>query len=50
MSKLGRSRFKRQLVRLRGWFTLGKVGIMPRLVIAFASVAALAAAANLIID
>jgi diguanylate cyclase (GGDEF)-like protein len=42
--------FKRQFVRLKGWLTLGSIGIMPRLIIAFASVAALAATANLIVE
>jgi hypothetical protein len=42
--------FKRGYVRLKGWLTLGSIGIMPRLIIAFASVAALAATANLIVD
>jgi hypothetical protein len=41
---------KRYLVRLKGWLTLGSIGIMPRLIIAFASVAALAATANLIVE
>jgi diguanylate cyclase (GGDEF)-like protein len=50
MSRNGRNLFKRRLVRLRAWFTLGNAGITPRLVVAFASVAALAAAANLIIE
>jgi diguanylate cyclase (GGDEF)-like protein len=50
MSRNGRNLFKRHFVRLRAWFTLGNVGITPRLVVAFASVAALAAAANLIIE
>ncbi|HEV7607326.1 MAG TPA: EAL domain-containing protein [Steroidobacteraceae bacterium] len=42
--------FKRQYVRLKGWLTLGSVGITPRLIVAFASVAALAAAANVIVE
>ncbi len=42
--------FKRQYVRLKGWLTLGSIGIMPRLIIAFASVGALAATANLIVE
>jgi len=50
MSRHHRHYFKRQYVRLKGWFTLGSVGITPRLVLAFASVAALAAAANLIVE
>jgi diguanylate cyclase (GGDEF)-like protein len=41
---------KRHFVRLKGWLTLGSIGIMPRLIIAFASVAALAATANLIVE
>ncbi|HUQ09845.1 MAG TPA: EAL domain-containing protein [Steroidobacteraceae bacterium] len=50
MSRSGRNLFKRRFVRLKAWFTLGSVGITPRLVVAFASVAALAAAANLIVE
>ena len=50
MHKNGRHLFKRQFVRLKGWLTLGSIGIMPRLIIAFASVAALAATANLIVE
>jgi diguanylate cyclase (GGDEF)-like protein len=50
MSRNGRNLFKRLSVRLQAWFTLGNVGITPRLVVAFASVAALAAAANLIVE
>jgi HAMP domain-containing protein len=46
----GRHQFKRQFVRLKGWLTLGSIGILPRLVIAFASVGALAATANLIVE
>jgi diguanylate cyclase (GGDEF)-like protein len=46
----GRQPLKRGFVRLRGWLTLGSIGIMPRLIIAFASVAALAATANLIVE
>src|SRR5262245_15570100 len=42
--------FKRQYVRLKGWLTLGSIGIMPRLILAFASVGALAATANLIVE
>src|SRR5262245_38180251 len=42
--------FKRQNVRLTRWLTLGSIGIVPRLIIAFASVAALAATANLIVE
>src|SRR5215831_19374160 len=45
-----RHQFKRQYVRLKGWLTLGSIGIMPRLLIAFASVGALAATANLIVE
>ena len=37
-------------VRLKGWLTLGSIGIMPRLIIAFVSVGALAATANLIVE
>jgi diguanylate cyclase (GGDEF)-like protein len=50
MYKNGRHLFKRQFVRLEGWLTLGSIGIMPRLIIAFASVGALAATANLIVE
>lgn len=50
MNKPGRHLFKRQYVRLKGWLTLGSIGIMPRLIIAFASVGALAATANLIVE
>ena len=50
MFKNGRNLFKRQYVRLKGWLTLGSIGIMPRLIIAFASVGALAATANLIVE
>ena len=46
----GRHQFKRQYVRLKGWLTLGSIGILPRLIIAFGSVAALAATANLIVE
>jgi hypothetical protein len=49
-NKNGRHPFKRLYVRLRGWLTLGSIGLMPRLIIAFASVAALAATANLIVE
>ena len=42
--------FKRRHLRLEGWLTLGSIGIMPRLIIAFASVGALAATANLIVE
>src|SRR5688500_5222319 len=41
---------KRWRVRLKRWMTLGSIGIMPRLIIAFASVGALAATANLIVE
>ena len=50
MHKNGRQQFRRQYVRLKGWLTLGSIGILPRLVIAFASVGALAATANLIVE
>ena len=50
MNKNGRNGFKRKYVRLKGWLTLGSMGIMPRLIIAFASVGALAATANLIVE
>jgi len=50
MFKKSRHLFKRQYVRLTEWLTLGSIGIMPRLIIAFASVGALAAAANLIVE
>ena len=50
MFKNGRHLFKRRYVRLKGWLTLGSIGIMPRLIIAFASVGALAATANLIVE
>jgi len=46
----GRQIFKRRYVRLKRWLTLGSIGIMPRLIIAFASVGALAATANLIVE
>jgi len=46
----GRQHIKRRYVRLKGWLTLGSIGIVPRLVIAFASVGALAATANLIVE
>nr|AQQ74480.1 hypothetical protein [uncultured bacterium] len=45
-----RQLFKRYFARLGGWLTLGSIGILPRLIIAFASVAALAATANLIVE
>jgi diguanylate cyclase (GGDEF)-like protein len=50
MHKNGRHLFKRQYVRLKAWLSLGSIGIVPRLVIAFASVIALAATANLIVE
>ena len=50
MFKNGRQLFKRRYVHLKGWLTLGSIGIVPRLVIAFASVGALAATANLIVE
>ncbi len=50
MHKNGRHLFKRHYVRLKAWLTLGSIGIMPRLIIAFASVIALAATANLIVE
>jgi diguanylate cyclase (GGDEF)-like protein len=46
----GRHLSKRRFVRLKSWLTLGSIGITPRLIIAFASVGALAAAANLIVE
>jgi diguanylate cyclase (GGDEF)-like protein len=50
MHKNGRHQFRRQYVRLKGWLTLGSIGILPRLIIAFGSVGALAATANLIVE
>lgn len=50
MTRNGRNLFKRQYVRLQKWLTLGSIGIAPRLILAFVSVAALAAAANLIVE
>jgi diguanylate cyclase (GGDEF)-like protein len=50
MFKNSRQLLKRQYVRLKGWLTLGSVGIMPRLIVAFACVGALAATANLIVE
>src|SRR6185436_14791441 len=50
MHKNGRHQFRRQYVRRKGWLTLGSIGILPRLIIAFASVGALAATANLIVE
>ncbi|HET9863300.1 MAG TPA: EAL domain-containing protein [Steroidobacteraceae bacterium] len=45
-----RQRLKRRYVRLKKWLTLGSIGIMPRLILAFVSVGALAATANLIVE
>jgi len=50
MFRNGRHQFKRHYVRLTGWLTLGSIGIMPRLIISFACVGALAATANLIVE
>jgi diguanylate cyclase (GGDEF)-like protein len=50
MLKNGRHQFKRHYVRLKAWLTLGSIGILPRLLIAFALVGALAATANLIVE
>jgi diguanylate cyclase (GGDEF)-like protein len=50
MLKHGRNLFRRQYARLKRLDTLGSVGIIPRLAVAFAAVAALAAAANLIVE
>jgi len=50
MFRNDRNLIRRLYVRLKRWFTLGSVGITPRLIVAFASVAALAAAANLIVE
>src|SRR5688572_8779831 len=50
MVKNGHHLVKRKFVRLKGWLTLGSIGIMPRLIIAFISVGALAATANLIVE
>jgi GGDEF domain-containing protein len=50
MVKNGRQLVKRRFVRLKAWLTLGSISIMPRLIIAFASVGALAATANLIVE
>ena len=49
-NKNGHHLLKRRYVRLKGWLTLGSIGIMPRLIIAFVSVGALAATANLIVE
>ncbi len=48
-NKNDRHLLRRRYVRLKRWLTLGSIGITPRLVIAFASVGALAATANLIV-
>ena len=45
-----RQLIRRQYVRLKGWLTLGSIGILPRLLFAFALVGALAATANLIVE
>src|SRR5262245_33937742 len=50
MFKNYRHWFKRPYVRLKRWLTFGSIGIMPRLIVAFASVGALAATANLIVE
>jgi len=50
MLKHGRNLLRRQYARLKRLDTLGSVGITPRLAVAFMAVAALAAAANLIIE
>lgn len=50
MFRKHRHLFKRQYVRLQGWLTLGSIGITPRLIIAFISVGALVATANLIVS
>src|SRR5690348_14660223 len=50
MNKNGRHLLKRQYVSLKSWLTFGSIGITPRLIIAFASVGALAATANLIVE
>jgi len=50
MLKRGRNLFKRQYARLKRLGTLGSIGIIPRLAVAFMAVAALAAAANLIVE
>ena len=49
-NKNDRHQLKRKYVRLKRWLTLGSIGITPRLVVAFASVGALAATANLIVE
>ena len=50
MLKRGRNLFRRQYARLKRLGTLGSIGIIPRLAVAFMAVAALAAAANLIVE
>ena len=50
MLKRGRNLFRRQYARLKRLDTLGSIGIVPRLAVAFMAVAALAAAANLIVE
>jgi diguanylate cyclase (GGDEF)-like protein len=50
MFSSGRHPFKRHYVRLKSWLTLGSIGILPRLLFAFALVGALAATANLIVE
>jgi diguanylate cyclase (GGDEF)-like protein len=50
MDKHSRHLLKRQYVRLKGWLTLGSIGIVPRLILAFVSVGALVATANLIVE
>ena len=50
MYKNSRHLLKRQYVRLKGWLTLGSIGIVPRLILAFVSVGALVATANLIVE
>ena len=50
MLKRGRNLFRRQYARLKRLGRLGSIGIIPRLAVAFMAVAALAAAANLIVE
>jgi diguanylate cyclase (GGDEF)-like protein len=50
MLKRGRNLLRRQYTRLKRLGTLGSIGIIPRLAVAFLAVAALAAAANLIVQ
>jgi hypothetical protein len=50
MFNKGRNLVRRQYVRLKRGLTLGSIGIVPRLIIAFTSVGALAAVANLIVE